>query len=122
VCSWTFDREGSAVSDDSPTLLPQPSVPVYKARGWIPWSIEIGQDYPGFADEIAQLLAAGYHELLAQKLTVGAVIPTGVSSPLGTRPIFRSSRVASDRSRPTPPRPELPTWPGRLKHPCRCVR
>jgi hypothetical protein len=45
---------------------------VYKARDWIPWSIEIGHDYPGFADEIAQLLAAGYHEQLALKLTVGS--------------------------------------------------
>ena len=70
--SWSFDTEGSAVSDDSPTLLGQPSVPMYRARGWIPWSIEIGQDYPGFADEMAQPLDAGYDERLAQKLTVGS--------------------------------------------------
>jgi hypothetical protein len=118
--SWSFDTEGSAVSDDSPTLLGQLSVPMYRARGWIPWSIEIGQDYPGFADEMAQPLDAGYDERLAQKLTVGSGDTDGHIFAAGTRPTFRSSRVASVRSRPTPLRPESPTW--RRKHLSRCVR
>jgi len=69
--SWSFDAEASAVSDDSPTLA-QPTVTVFMARGFIPYSIELGQDYPGFADEMANLLASGYDELLVDKLTRGS--------------------------------------------------
>jgi HK97 family phage major capsid protein len=76
--SWSFDAEASAVSDDSPTLA-QPSVQVYMARGFIPYSIEVSQDYPSFAAEMATLLAAGYDELLVDKLTRG----TGSGEPQG---------------------------------------
>ncbi len=84
--TWHFNyAEGSAVSDDSPTLA-QPTVPVYMARGFLPYSIELGQDYPGFADEMATLLAAGYDELLVDKFTRGAGVsnlePTGILTAL----------------------------------------
>lgn len=69
--SWSFDTEGAEVSDDSPTLL-QPSVTVHTARGFIPFSIEVGQDYPGFADEMATLLASGYDDLLCSKFSSGS--------------------------------------------------
>jgi HK97 family phage major capsid protein len=69
--SWAFQSEGVAVTDNSPTLA-QPTVQVYMARGFIPYSIEIGQDYPGFADEMQTLLSAGYDELLVQKFTAGS--------------------------------------------------
>jgi HK97 family phage major capsid protein len=42
--SWSFDAEGTAVSDDSPAIA-QPEVDVDMARGFIPYSIELGQDY-----------------------------------------------------------------------------
>ena len=42
--SWSFDAEAAAVSDDSPTLG-QPSVTVFMARGFVPFSIEVEQDY-----------------------------------------------------------------------------
>lgn len=76
--SWSFDPEGGTVSDDSPTLA-QPSIPVYMARGFVPFSIEVGEDYPSFATEMARLLGEGYDELLANKLTVGS----GTAEPLG---------------------------------------
>lgn len=69
--SWSFDTESSAVSDDSPTLA-QPTVTVHMARGFLPYSLEIGQDYPSFAEEMATLLAAGYDELLVDKFTRGS--------------------------------------------------
>jgi len=69
--SWSFDTEAAAVSDDSPTLA-QPSVTVFMARGFIPYSIEIGQDYPGFADEMGRLLTEGYDELLIDKFSRGS--------------------------------------------------
>jgi HK97 family phage major capsid protein len=70
--TWHFNyAEGSTVSDDSPTLA-QPTVPINMARGFLPYSIELGQDYPDFANEMATLLSAGYDELLVDKFTRGA--------------------------------------------------
>lgn len=76
--SWSFDAEAAEVSDDTPTLA-QPTVPTHTARGFIPFSIEVGMDYPGFANEIAMLLREGYMELLSEKTTTG----TGTGEPTG---------------------------------------
>lgn len=76
--SWSYDGEASAVSDDSPTLA-QPTVTAHKAQGFIPYSIEVGQDYPGFAAEMARLLAEGYDELQASAFATGS----GSSQPYG---------------------------------------
>jgi predicted phage gp36 major capsid-like protein len=46
--TWSYDAEAAEVSDDMATLA-QPSVTVYMPRGYIPYSIEVGMDYPGFA-------------------------------------------------------------------------
>lgn len=77
--SWSFDAEAAEVSDDAPTLA-QPTVPAHMARGFIPYSIEIGGDYPGFAQEMSTLLMEGYNELLAKKLVdgTGSDEPTGI--------------------------------------------
>lgn len=76
--SWSFDSEAAEVSDDSPTLA-QPSVTVNMARGFIPFSIEVGMDYPGFAAEMQRLLAEGYDELLVDKFSRGS----GTGEPRG---------------------------------------
>jgi HK97 family phage major capsid protein len=76
--SWTFQTEAAVVTDASPTLA-QPSVVVHMARGFIPYSIEIGQDYPQFAAEMSELLAQGYDELLVDKFTRGS----GTNEPRG---------------------------------------
>lgn len=76
--TWSYDAEASAVSDDSPTLA-QPSVQVHEARGFIPFSIRVGQDYPGFADEMSRLLMEGYDELQAQSFATGS----GSGQPFG---------------------------------------
>jgi HK97 family phage major capsid protein len=76
--SWSFDAEGAAVSDDSITIA-QPSVTVFTARGFIPYSIEIGEDWPGFQAEMARLLSTGYDELLINKFTNG----NGTTEPRG---------------------------------------
>jgi HK97 family phage major capsid protein len=76
--SWSFDTEAAAVSDDAPTLA-QPSITVHMARGFIPYSIEVGMDYPGFASEMTTLLSEGYDELLVDKFTRG----TGTGEPKG---------------------------------------
>lgn len=76
--SWSYDTEAAEVSDDSPTLA-QPSVTVHMARGFIPYSIEVGQDYPNFINEIGRLLDQGYSDLLASKLMTGS----GTGEPWG---------------------------------------
>lgn len=81
--TWSYDAEAAEVSDDSPTLA-QPTVPVHKAQGFIPYSIEVGQDYPDFAGEMGTLLSEGYAELVAEKLTTGSGSnePTGIVTAL----------------------------------------
>jgi HK97 family phage major capsid protein len=69
--TWAFQAEGSAAGDNAP-LLGQPAITVFMARGFIPYSIEIGQDYPQFADEMAVLLGSGYDELLIDKFSRGS--------------------------------------------------
>jgi HK97 family phage major capsid protein len=76
--TWAFQTEGAVTTDNSPTLA-QPTVSVHMARGFIPFSIEVQSDYPQFAQEMANLLAAGYDELLANKLMTG----TGTGEPRG---------------------------------------
>jgi HK97 family phage major capsid protein len=70
--------EASDAADASPTLA-QPSVPVYKASCFVPFSFEIGQDAMNFMQELGKLLADGYDQLTATAFTVG----TGSGQPTG---------------------------------------
>jgi len=88
--TWAFQTEAAAATDNSPTLA-QPTVLVHMARGFIPYSIEVGMDYPGFASEMSTLLAQGYDELLVQKFTVGS----GTGEPKGI--LTAISAVSGDR-------------------------
>jgi len=85
---WSFDAEGAEVSDDASTFA-QPSVSAEKAQALIPYSIEIEQDYPGFAAEMTALLRDGYEDLLAEKLMTG----TGTNEPWG---IFQTTTTTVD--------------------------
>jgi len=76
--TWAFQTEAATATDNSPTLA-QPSVDVHMARGTIPYSIEVGMDYPQFASEMSTLLAEGYDELLVDKFTRGS----GTGEPRG---------------------------------------
>jgi HK97 family phage major capsid protein len=87
--TWSFDAEAAEVSDDMVTLA-QPSVTVYTARGFIPYSLEIGQDWPGFQDEMSRLLAIGYDELLVDKFTRGS----GTAEPYGIRTYLETTSAA----------------------------
>ncbi len=82
--SWGFHAEGTEAGDNSPTVA-QPSVTTRRADGFIPFSIEVGQDWPSFAADMATLLAEGYSELLVDKLTSGTAgsnEPNGLISSL----------------------------------------
>lgn len=91
--AWSFDGEGTAVSDDSITIA-QPSVTVFTARGFIPYTIEVGEDWPGFQEEMARLLAEGYDELLINKFSTGngTTEPRGILTALAAN---TNSQVAS---------------------------
>lgn len=70
--TWSYDSEAAAVSDDAPTLA-QPTVTTAMARGFIPFSIEVGSDYPSFAEQMALLLSEGLDELQASAFATGSV-------------------------------------------------
>src|SRR5215471_903208 len=76
---WAFQAEAAAATDNSLTALAQPTVTVFMARGFIPYSIEISEDWPGFQAEMARVLGIGYDELLISKFTNG----NGTTEPRG---------------------------------------
>lgn len=81
---WSVDGENTEASDRSMTSMSQPSIPTYQIRSWIPYSIEIGEDYPEFQSEMTAALAQGYDEILLDKFTrgVGSTEPTGLLTAL----------------------------------------
>lgn len=76
--TWSYSTEGTEVSDNSPTLA-QPTVRVHMPKGFLPYSIEVSMDYPGFATEFGRLIDSGYNDLLATKSMTG----TGTNEPFG---------------------------------------
>lgn len=69
--TFAFETESAAANDLSPSLA-QPIVHAHKVQGAIPYSIEVGMDYPEFASEMGRLLLFGYDEILLDKFTRGS--------------------------------------------------
>ena len=84
--TWKFDAEAAEATDNSPKTA-RPEVATKRADGFIPFSIEIGMDWPGFAENMSMLLGEGYDELLAEKLTVA----TNANEPSGLIPELQAS-------------------------------
>lgn len=76
--SWSWDAEGAEVSDDATTFA-QPSIPIHKAQGFVPISIEALADEQNVTQEVAKLLAQGKDDLEAVALATG----TGTGQPTG---------------------------------------
>ncbi|MBX6382030.1 MAG: phage major capsid protein [Microbispora sp.] len=76
--AWSWDAEATEVSDDATTFA-QPSIPVYKAAGFVPISIEALEDAANVTAEVARLLSFGRDTLEAAAFTTG----TGVGQPTG---------------------------------------
>jgi HK97 family phage major capsid protein len=76
TASW--DLEASEVSDDAPTLA-QPSVPAHKAAAFVPFSMEIADDWAGMESDVANLLMVAKDDLEAAAFAVG----TGTNQPTG---------------------------------------
>lgn len=93
--AWSWDGEAAQVSDDSTTFA-QPNVPVHKAQGFVPISIEALEDEHNVTQEVGRLLAFGKDELEAVAFITG----DGVSKPTGI--IHALDGTASEVSPATP--------------------
>lgn len=69
--SWSWDAEGTEVSDDAPTFA-QPTIDLHKAAGFVPISIEALEDEQNVTQEVANLLAFGKDTLEATAFITGS--------------------------------------------------
>lgn len=69
--SWSWDGEATEVSDDATTFA-QPSITIYKARGFVPISEEALADESNVASEVGRLLMSGKEELEAVAFATGS--------------------------------------------------
>jgi HK97 family phage major capsid protein len=74
----SYDGEAVEVSDDTPVLA-QPTSSAVGARAFVPFSIEIGQDWAAFGSEMARLFSDSKDELESDKFILG----TGTAMPQG---------------------------------------
>jgi HK97 family phage major capsid protein len=73
-----FAAEAAASTDNSPTLA-QPTVSTEKGSAFVPFSIEIGQDWGSFASEMAKMFQDGKDIIEATKFALGS----GTNEPFG---------------------------------------
>jgi HK97 family phage major capsid protein len=91
--SWRWSAEGSEAGDNAPAFG-QPTVPVYKADGFVPISIEAMDDADNVTTEVGRLLAFGKDTLEAAAFITGTGSgqPTGIVTALtGTSSIVTST-------------------------------
>jgi len=74
----SYDAEAAEVSDDTPTWA-NIDISVHMARGFVPHSIEIGMDYPGWTQDVGMLLANSKRNLENTKFALGS----GTNEPIG---------------------------------------
>lgn len=74
----SYAAEATETTDNSPTLT-QPTVSTEKAQAFVPFSIEVGQDWTGLQGQMATLLADAKDTLEAGKFISG----TGTNEPFG---------------------------------------
>jgi HK97 family phage major capsid protein len=94
--TWSWDAEAAEVSDDSATIG-RPAVPIHMARGFIPFSIEVQGDYPGFMEDMRTALVRGRDTLEGDTHIdgTGSGQPTGITVALagGAREIDTATSV-----------------------------
>jgi HK97 family phage major capsid protein len=66
----SYDPEGAEVSDDAPTFG-QPEITTAMGRAFVPFSMEIGDDWAGLSRELARLINDGRDVLDAQEFLDG---------------------------------------------------
>jgi len=93
--AWSYDAEAAVASDDATTWA-QPTVPIYKAQGFVPVSMELFEDAPNTTQAVAEALAFGKDALEANAFTVGTGIamPTGIVTALTGTPSVMPAATA----------------------------
>jgi len=76
TASW--DGEAVEVSDDAPTLA-QPAIPVFKGAAFVPFSIEIGQDWASMESDVRMLIVQAKDDLEGAAFVSG----NGTTQPQG---------------------------------------
>ena len=76
--SWGWAAEAAPATDNSTTFT-QPTIPIFKAQGFVPISIEALADEQNVAQEVAKLLAFGKDQLEATAFITG----NGTTAPKG---------------------------------------
>lgn len=78
AAAWSWDAEGTEVSDDA-VAVANPFVAVHTARGFIPYSHEVGMDAANWAANLGLVLAQGKDDLEATAHVLGS----GAGQPFG---------------------------------------
>lgn len=73
-----FAKEGAEVADGSPTLG-QPEIKTERAHAFVPYSIEVGEDWGTMSGELGRLFSEAKNVLEAEKFATG----TGTNEPSG---------------------------------------
>jgi HK97 family phage major capsid protein len=68
--AWQNLAENTAATAVQATLA-QPSITAHKIAAFVPFSLEIEGDWPNFASDMANLIATGYNDYLAEKTITG---------------------------------------------------
>jgi HK97 family phage major capsid protein len=74
----SYAAEAAETTDNAPTLV-QPTVTTERAQAFVPFSIEIGQDWTGMQSELSEMFQDAKTTLEAQKFMTG----TGTNEPFG---------------------------------------
>jgi HK97 family phage major capsid protein len=97
--SAVYVPEATAATDASPTLV-QPSIITYQWRVFVPFSIELGQDWPELQNELVRLSSDARDVLDATQFLTGAGTssPGGILNIAGTGGLTTSQRVQTTTS------------------------
>jgi HK97 family phage major capsid protein len=93
--SAAYAQEGTEVGDNSPTLV-QPVLTPHRWHEFVPYSYELGMDYPGLQAELLKLMADARDMLEAQVFLNGnptSFQPAGILNVGGTGSLTTSQQV-----------------------------
>jgi HK97 family phage major capsid protein len=93
--SAAYAAEGTEVADNSPTLV-QPVMTPHRWQCFVPYSIELGMDYPGLQNELLKLIGDARDVLEATMFLTGDPTqfqPAGILNIGGTGSLTTSQRV-----------------------------
>lgn len=91
----SYDAEAAEVGDDAPTIA-QPSANVEKAQAFVPFSIEIGEDWGSFQSEMSRLFSDAKDVLESSKFLTG--LGHGSNEPEGLLVGATGTRVTATAS------------------------